>query len=168
MKSFFKLGISIIVFVLILSSAFAQAQFQFFTNPLIGEQAPDFKLETLSGVSKTFSEYRDGKSTIIFFWATWCPHCRTQIKILSEQKQELKEKNIEIVLVDLGESKSQVKSYVEGNNIDYDVFLDTEGVLSEVYGIVGLPTFYFVNKNGIIKASEHGIPDNYESILLEE
>jgi hypothetical protein len=51
------------------------------------------------------------------------------------------------------------------NNIEFDVFMDKEQSIAEEYGIIGVPTFFFVNKDGVIKAVEHEIPSDFKEIL---
>lgn len=164
MRRIFHAGI-LGLFLLSVFSPTAGAQFFFFENPLINEKAPEFELPNLSGDKITLSEYRGGKSAIVFFWATWCPHCRVQLKELNGMNAQMEEKGIKVVLVDLGENASLVKKYVEKNNIQMEVFLDENSYLSEDYGLIGLPTFVLINKEGLIKAVEHSIPENYEEIL---
>ena len=113
------------------------------------------------------TKYRDGKSAIVFFWATWCPHCREALKELNGQAAQLEEKGIKVLLVDIGESAAEVNEHVTRNKINFEVFLDTESTLSEPYGIIGVPTFFFLNDKGIVNAVEHALPDNYEEILLK-
>ena len=79
-------------------------------NPLAGQPAPDFTLPTLSGQVKNMTEYRNGRSAIIFFWATWCPHCRKQIKELAQQRSDIEGKGIKIILVDIDESLQELCS----------------------------------------------------------
>jgi len=148
-----------------LLAAPAQAQFFVFENPLVGEKAPDFTVNTLNSGKLNMSKFRDGQSAIVFFWATWCPHCRNQLKELAKKKEELTQKGIKVILVDLQETAQQVKSYMDKNKIDYEVFFDEDQSLAEIYGIVGVPTFFFINKDGVIKAVEHEIPSNYEASL---
>lgn len=143
----------------------AQAQFFMFENPLVGEMAPDFTLSTTEDKQVNLNEYRGGDSAIIFFWATWCPHCRTQLSQLNDVKGEMAQKGIKLVLVDLGETKKQVDAYLKKNNLQYPVFLDKDSKVAEQYNIVGVPTFIFVNKEGKVQAVEHSIPRNYEAIL---
>ena len=57
-------------------------------SPLIGKKAPDFTLERLSGKSASLSEVIKDKKAILFFFATWCPHCREQLKQISARKAE--------------------------------------------------------------------------------
>jgi peroxiredoxin len=143
----------------------ASAQFFFTQNPLIGKPAPEFTLDLVKGGQKTLSEYRDGKSAVVFFWATWCPHCRVELKGLNTKAPELEQKGIKVVLVDIEESAPEVQAYLDKNKIGYDVFLDKDLSVSEDYGIIGVPTFFFVGGDGLVKAVEHSLPRNYEEIL---
>ena len=68
-------------------------------------------------------------------------------------------------MVDLEESEKQVKGYMTRNKLSFNVFLDTEGTLSEKYAIVGVPTVVFVGKDGSVLDMDHGIPDEYEKIF---
>lgn len=151
-----------------LGTTHASGQLFFMENPNIGQAAPDFTLDTLRSKNVNLTQYRDGKSAIVFFWATWCPHCRVALKELNKNSAQLTEKGIKLVLVDIGESAAEVKEHLERNKIDFDVFLDEESSLSEPYGIIGVPTFYFLDDKGVVKAVEHSIPDNYEDILLNK
>ena len=154
--------------LVVLMNAPAFAQFFEFQNPLVGEVAPEFKLKTVSGQELSLTGYRAGQSAIIFFWATWCPHCREQIKNLHAQKEALMQKGIKLILVDLQESPQQVNAYLKKGKLDFDVWLDADQTVSEDYALVGVPTFYFVGSDGKIKAVEHEIPSNYEQILASK
>ena len=143
----------------------AWGQLPFLVNPLIGKPAKSFTLETLNGKKMSLEEFREGKKAIVFFWATWCPHCRQAITKLNSQKDELEKKDIRIILVDIGESKPEVRRYVETKEIGFDVFLDSDSSVAEGYEIIGVPTFYFINKEGIINDVQHELPSNYDQIL---
>ena len=143
----------------------ARAQF-FFQNPLVGQPAPDFTLKMYDGNKVNMTKLRDNKSAIIFFWATWCPHCRESLEGLNQNLAQIQKKGIKIILVDLGESEREVRAYVERNKVKVPIFLDEESSLAENYGIIGVPTFFFVDPKGVVKAVEHSVPENYEEILL--
>jgi len=156
------------ILILFMSAAFSRnagAQFFMFDNPLVGKETPDFNAPTLLGGVQNMSTFRNGNKAIIFFWATWCPHCRKQLSELNKISKELEKEGISVVLVDVGEAADQVKSFMTSNKIGFDVFLDQQQSIAEEYGIIGVPTFYFVNKDGIIKAVEHEIPKDYKAIL---
>ena len=136
-----------------------------FEYPLIGEEAPDFTLDVLGRKKVNFTEYRDGQKAIIFFWATWCPHCRTQLIEMSEHKEVFDRQGIKIVFVDLGEKDRVVARFVKKYGIQYPIFLDKKGELEEPYQIMGLPTFFFVNTDGDITAIQHSLPEDYLDVL---
>ena len=155
------------MFTLNPSHAGAQSFFDFFQNQNIGKAAPDFTLRNLKGEDVNMTKYRDGKKAIIFFWATWCPHCRVALKKSIQDKSEIEKKEIKLILVDLGEEEAEVQSHVKRNNIDLDIFLDKENSLAEPYGLIGVPTFYFINQEGFVQAIEHSLPQNYDELLLK-
>ena len=163
MKLFLKIAILIIALLVIFKSC---GPFLGVSNSLIGQPAPDFTLGTLSGQEKNMAQFRSGQPALIFFWATWCPHCRKQLQELTQQREDITEKGIKIILVDVGEGVQEVRAYMDAQEILFDVFLDQNGVVASDYRVVGVPTFFFVNKEGTVIAAEHVLPNNYEEILL--
>ena len=135
-------------------------------NPLIGGLAPDFTLGTLSGREKTMSLVRSGQPAMIFFWSTWCPHCRTQLTELTRQREDIEGKGIKVILVDVREDLQKVKTYFNAKSIPFDSFLDQDGIVADNYKIVGVPTFFFVNTEGAVVAAEHSLTSDYEEVLL--
>ena len=166
MKSVLKL---IAITILLVSAAFiparTNAQFFVMENPLLNEKAPDFTLNNMKGEKVNFAQYRDHKPTILFFWATWCPHCRQELKELNKAKNEILQKGIKILLVDVGEDAAQVNKYVAKNNLTFDIVLDADQEIGEKYGLIGVPTFFFVNQDGVVKAVEHVLPKKFEDIF---
>lgn len=136
-------------------------------NSLVGKKSPEFNLSTLSGQKMSLTQSRAGKSAIILFWATWCPNCHEEMEQLSRIAAEIKDKGIQVILVDIGEDSRMVNSYVKRYKVPYDVLLDEESKVAENYRIIGIPTFFFVGKDGVIKAIEHAIPNDYEKILMQ-
>ena len=130
-----------------------------------GKAAANFKLDTLTQTQVDMAKYRDGKKAIIFFWATWCPHCREQIKELNAQGPSILQKGIKILLVDIGEDADEVKAHAARNKINFDIFLDKDSTVAEEYQIIGVPTFYFIDEKGVVVAVTHALPENLEEVF---
>ena len=145
--------------------SWAAGQFFFMENEAIGKPAPDFTLPTVGGTATSFAQFRGNDKAIIFFWATWCPHCRRELGNLSQKKEELAGKGIKVALVDIGEDAAMVKQYLQKNKVEMTVFLDKDNAVAESYHLVGVPTFLFVDAQGIVRGLEYGLPENYEEIL---
>jgi peroxiredoxin len=165
MKMVLRLCLILMLIGLPFGMPLARGQF-FMENPLVGEKAPDFTLDTLTERSVNLTKLRDGKPAIIFFWATWCPHCRIQLIELNKNAAAFEQKGIKVILVDVGESAAAVKAHMTRYKITLDTFLDPESSLAEPYLIIGVPTFFFVKANGVIKAVEHTLPPDYEKLLF--
>lgn len=134
-------------------------------SPLVNRKAPDFTLERVSGTSASLSQVIKDRKAIIFFFATWCPHCREQLKEIAARQADLDRQRVAIVLVNVGESKNLAAKFLKDRGIAYDTFLDVNSFVSEVYQVAGIPTLVFVGADGKIRYVEYGLPDNYEEIL---
>ncbi len=168
MRALLKCLLLVLFLTLVLGDSRVMGQLFFLENPNVGSPAPDFTLDTLKEKNVNMTKYREGKNAIIFFWATWCPHCREALKNLNNNAAQLQDKGIKVILVDLGETVQEVRQHIEKNKINFDVFLDTKNFLSEPYGIIGVPTFFFLNDQGVVKAVEHAMPENYEEIFFKK
>ena len=166
MKIIGRFIVVLLVSFLAINGSYAMGQFFFFENPLIGQKAPDFTLNSIYQKKLNLTTMRNGKPVIIFFWATWCPHCRVQLDTIHNSQADLEAKGVQVALVDLGESAKLVQAYMSANHMTMDVFLDEDGSVSDAYGVIGIPTFIFVNAEGVVRAVENDIPENYEQILF--
>ena len=147
------------------SAALAMGNTGFVQDTLIGKPATDFTLDTVKGNKVNLTEYRAGKKAIIFFWATWCPHCREELKRVDDLREKFAAQGIRIILISLGEDKGTVQEYLARHHYDFDVLLDVDQTLEGPYHLIGVPTLFFVNEAGVIKLEDHAFPDNYEELF---
>jgi len=164
-----KKTLSIVILCAVLCAglfvAEGQAQFLFFRNPLLGKEAPDFTLKSTQGKEINFTEARAGKPALIFFWATWCPHCRTQVREMPELSTDLQKEGILTFIVDVEEPLNVVGDYLKKNDLSLNVLLDTNADASLEYAVTGVPTYYLVNGDGVIVSVDHDFPNNYSELL---
>lgn len=140
-------------------------QFFFMEADLTGKPAPDFTLDTTRNDKVNFTQYRNQQPAVVFFWATWCPHCREQLKEINTKREQFAADQVKLAVIDLAESKKQVEKYLKKNNIELEVFLDVEGELESKYQLMGVPTFYFINKEGNVTAVRHSLPEDYQTLF---
>ncbi len=161
LKWFWLLSVIVLLFVPLT----ANSQFIFDENPLLQKQAPNFTLNLTSGTRMSFDEYRGQEPALIIFWATWCPSCREELKQFTQQADNLKKQGIKVVLVNVEENPRLVKRYIKTIKLPFVVFLDEKSLVSEQYSVFGFPTLFFVDRNGVVVAMEHGLPDNFIAML---
>jgi len=140
----------IIIGMLVLSSCGLEAA------PEIGHPAPDFTLNDLDGNEVSLSDFR-GKVVFLNFWAIGCPPCRFEMPEMEELYQEYKNKDVVIIGVDLGEYRSSVKSFIEENGYSWIFVIDTYGQVARDYLITGIPSSFFIDEDGIIRALQIGM-----------
>jgi thiol-disulfide isomerase/thioredoxin len=93
-----------------------------------------------------------GKVVVVNFWATWCPPCRREMGSLEKLYQATKDKNVEILAVNIGEDIDTVFSFlgtVEPSP-NFQMLFDYEAESLDSWGVRGLPTTYIVKPDGTI------------------
>ena len=121
----------------------------------VGQPAIDFALLNLTGQQIWLSDLR-GKVVIVTFWATWCPPCRTEIPELNNVYLDLKSEGVEILAIDVRESPDVVNEFVQDMGMNYPVLLDSRGYLAYAYGVRGIPTSFFIDRQGILREMRVG------------
>ncbi|MEK4028000.1 redoxin domain-containing protein [Pseudobacillus sp. FSL P4-0506] len=119
----------------------------------LGDQAPDFTLQTLDGKKVSLSDYR-GKKVMLNFWATWCPPCKAEMPHMqSFYKKEAEKSNMEILAVNLtseDRGKAAVVEFAKQYDLTFPILLDKEGTIGPQYQVATIPTTYVLNTDGTI------------------
>lgn len=112
-------------------------------------KAIDFKLKDLQGKEVSLSDFK-GKKVFLNFWATWCPPCRQEMPEMEAYYQKIKDSDVVILAVNLGENKSTVEKFIKDNKYNFPVLLDTDNEAAIDYRIVSIPTSFFIDETGTI------------------
>jgi thiol-disulfide isomerase/thioredoxin len=123
---------------------------------------PSATVQTLDGKkvdSRTFSN--NGKPIIINFWATWCAPCKRELSVISEKYADWQAKTgVKLIAVSIDDARSmaRVAPYVNGQDWDYEVYLDPNGDLKRALNVNNVPHTFLLNGAGEI-VYQH---NNYE------
>ncbi len=126
--------------------------------------APDFSLETIAGKTVVLKDLK-GKGVILFFFTTWCPYCRQKLPLLAKQYQKYQSDGLELLVTDVGESRAKVSSFATKEQLPFDILLDVDMKASEAYGVLGVPTFILISKDGLVAYEGNEMPSNYQELL---
>ncbi|HEU4758834.1 MAG TPA: redoxin domain-containing protein [Dehalococcoidia bacterium] len=118
--------------------------------PHVGREAPDFEVRGLDGQTYHLSDFR-GRPVWLTFWATWCPPCRAENPDIQEVYEANSDRGLVILALSIGESTETVRGYVQRTGLTYTIGLDQSTAVAARYRIVGIPTHFFVDADGIIR-----------------
>ncbi len=121
-------------------------------------KAPAFSLPDLDDKQVKLEDVLKEKPALVVFWATWCPHCQDAVPSLIDFQKTQSDKAT-LLAIDVMESKERVASFVKNKGINYRVLLDTDGEVSNQYGVVGIPTILVIDKSSNIKYSGYDLDE---------
>jgi len=116
----------------------------------IGEVAPDFEAQTLSGETIHLSDYR-GKTILINVFASWCGPCQLEAPHLSQVYADSGFEDVEFIGLNLLESPAEVAAFKTEYGWEFPVILNQDGALTAIYKPLGLPTSWFIDPEGVIQ-----------------
>ena len=105
--------------------------------PMIGQAAPSFKLRGLDGKIYSLEQY-SGQYVVIHLAATWCPFCNAEAPHLEQLYKDYKQKGVQVLIIDVKESKDIVTKMSQKFRFSFPVLLDEDGAVSTSYAPAGV------------------------------
>ena len=116
------------------------------TKSLIGNKISNFHITEINNDNQYISEeeLRKNKYTLINFFASWCAPCRAEHEYLLSLSNQNKE--IKIIGINFKDKKINANNFLKdlGNPYNF-VGKDTDGKISILFGIYGIPESILVN-----------------------
>ncbi len=117
-------------------------------------------LTTLDGKKVTLADFK-GKVVMIDFWATWCGPCVKSMPSLQEVYNKYSGNDqVQILVVNVWERTKERKEvagkFIETNKYTFPVFLDLEDEVVKKFGVTGIPTKFFLDKEGRVQYKDVG------------
>jgi thiol-disulfide isomerase/thioredoxin len=130
----------------------------------LGQVAPELEgvvdgetvgLTDLDGRPIRLADLR-GKPVWVNFWATWCPPCQEETPVLREVSERHGD-DLALVAVSVQETTPEdVRRYAETYDLDYTIGFDASSAVFKAWQGFGLPTHYFLDADGVIRAVHYG------------
>lgn len=121
---------------------------------LPGNEYNDVEQKTPEGETKKLSDFvKEGKLTIIDFWASWCAPCRAEMPNMVKIYEDFRNDGVEIVGISLDKDEAAWKKGIQDMNMTWPQLSDLkfwQSKAAEVYGVRSIPMTVIVAPNGRI------------------
>lgn len=121
---------------------------------VVGTRLPAVILPGLDG-SQLNTGALFGRPVLVNVWATWCGPCRREMPALSMLAHKMGPR-LRVIAIDQGEDARVVNAYVKQFDVDFPIYLDREQRMGTMLHLVGLPSSFFVDQNGVVKDAVDG------------
>lgn len=116
---------------------------------VIGEKAPDITAFNLKG-EQVHLDVANNKIGLLTFWSESCGVCIAELKQLQSFEQQHPQQ-IKIIAINIDGEGADTAAVVKKHNLDQVLVVkDQLKITADKYHLVGTPTTYILDKNGVI------------------
>lgn len=125
------------------------------TGLAVGDRPPPLAADTgplvdLAGEVVDLASY-EGRPVWVVFWASWCPPCQQETPDLQRAFETSTGTGLELIGVNVQESADIAADYAETYDLTYRIALDPTAGAFRRWGVFGMPTHYFIGRDGRIR-----------------
>lgn len=107
-----------------------------------------------------------GKAVWINFWASWCPPCQYETPALRSIDKRYRDRGLVIVAIQVQQTVEAGRDYAARYDLEYVIGADVTGAIFHAYKVFALPTQFFVDPNGVVRAIVNGPLDEARAAQL--
>ena len=142
----------LIIFIFLISNSFA-TEVNEVKNLIINKELKKYdSLTFLNAKNKqlNLNDY-EGNLIILNFWATWCAPCKEEMPSLDLLQVDTNLDNLKIFPINVGQdNKEKASKFFEDLKIkNLNLYFDSPVTLAKKFGLRGIPTTIFFNKEGL-------------------
>ncbi len=133
---------------------------QILPSAIVGESAPEFRLETMSGTTLSLSEL-EARVVVLNFWASWCIPCRQEHPALVRATEVYDPADVRVLGVLYQDSPEAAERFMRRFGGEWETVLDPGSRTAIDFGVYGVPESFFLDPDRRI-AHKHIGPLSWE------
>lgn len=134
----------------------------------IDDPAPQVELQDSQGNTVHLPQDLQGKVWLVRFWSLECHFCDKDVLFgLENLYQKYKDRGFQVVSVKVGEDDINDERLERLKKLSYPMLIDERGIVARKFGVVGMPTTYVIDGEGIVqekRVGEAGL-DEFEKLI---
>jgi cytochrome c biogenesis protein CcmG, thiol:disulfide interchange protein DsbE len=134
----------------------------------IDDPAPQVELQDFHGKTVHLSQDLQGKVWLVRFWSLECHFCDKDVLFgLESLYQKYKDRGFQVVAVKVGEDDANDERLKRFEKLAYPMLIDERGIVARKFGVVGMPTSFVIDREGVLRekiTGEAGL-DEYEKLF---
>lgn len=138
---------------------------------LNAQDLPSTTIKQLNGKPVKFNKiFKEGRVTLVSFWATWCVPCKAEIKnIKGKMADWKKEADFDFIAISIDDSRAaaMVKGYTKSQGWTWPVYLDQNSDLKRSLNFQNVPFTMIVDQNGKVVYQHTGYEEGGENEVFE-
>ena len=142
----------LIILIFLISNSFA-SEISNIKNLVINKDLIKYEdLTFLDSKKKEINlENFEGNLIILNFWATWCAPCKEEMPSLDLLKNNSNLDNLKIFPINVGQETEEkaIKFFKDLEIKNLNTYFDSQITLAKKFGLRGIPTTIFLNKEGL-------------------
>jgi peroxiredoxin len=123
--------------------------------PAASAPAPDFTLPARDGADVQLSALK-GQVVMINFWATWCGPCRQEMPLLEQLHAKYEPLGFTLLGVNVEPDSAAATTWLKGMPVTFPILFDTKNAVAEQFGVMGMPSSVFVDREGRVRYVHRG------------
>ncbi len=120
------------------------------------EAAPDFEVGLFDGGDFRLTDHK-GKPVVINFFASWCVSCGKETPVIEKVSREYGPDKVVFLGIAVDDTERKAKQFMQKIGLTIPAGLDRTGEIKDAFGLYGMPTTFFIDKEGMVSYFHPGV-----------
>jgi thiol-disulfide isomerase/thioredoxin len=121
----------------------------------VNKPVPDFEFVSMSGDPVHLDDLK-GKPILVNFWATWCAPCKLEMPLIQAFADKYADELV-VLPINADDDPAAIQKFIDELRLTMPVYVDKDGKVESLFHILGLPTTYFIDREGNLKKQHVGV-----------
>lgn len=134
----------------------------------VDDPAPVVSLQDFHGNTVNLPQDFNGKVVLVRFWSLDCVYCNKEMLLgLETLYQKYKDHGFVPVAIDVGKYDAKDERWKRFESLTYPMLNDERGLVARRFGVIGMPTSFVIDRQGVVRekiTGEAGL-DEFEKLF---